>query len=138
MHIFQKYRYWVYLFQIRLTCKPLPSQLLIKIQSILQDLKILVASDIYMLSSRYQYHVDLKLQQIIMKPDIPFGGVCVLLFGYPAQLPPVLGYSLWDPQKMDVDEQSKSLRGFFYSFFIPDCNYRFNRDALDPVIYTFF
>ena len=42
--------------------------------------------------------MDLRLLQIMMKPDITFGGVCVFLIGDTNDLPPVIRYSFWDPK----------------------------------------
>ena len=77
------------------TCRSLPYQLLMKIQSILKYLEFLGTDEFSMLRPRDLYHVDLRLWKIVMKSDIPFGGFCVLLVGYPAQIPPVIGYSLY-------------------------------------------
>ena len=64
-----------------------------KIQSRSQYLKFVVTNEFYMIRIRELYNMDLILMQITMKPYLPFIGACVLLFGEPAQLPPLIGYS---------------------------------------------
>ena len=74
-----------------------------------------------------------------MKPDMTFGGVCILLVGYLDQLPPVLGYSLWGTNILsDADSQGKLLLGLFASFFRLDYNYRINLEDPDTVFLQFF
>ena len=56
----------------------------------------------------------LIVRKIMMKPGFSFEGVYVLLVDNPSQIPPVLGYSLWDPKQIsDADAQGKSLWGLF-------------------------
>ena len=62
------------------TYSPLLYQLLLTMQYILKDLKFLVTNKFSMLRARSLFHMELRLQKIIMKPDISFGGVCVLLW----------------------------------------------------------
>ena len=55
---------------------------------------------------------------------MPFGGVCVLLFGEPYQIPQVLGYSLRDPKSLPhANAQGKYLGGLFELVFRIDYNY---------------
>ena len=79
-------------------------------RSRLEYLKFLVTDEFYMIRERNLYHMDLRLWQIIMKPDMPFGDVRVLLLGGTDNLPPVIGFSLWHPKiPPDADAQGKSL-----------------------------
>ena len=63
---------------------------------------------------------NLIFLQMMMKWDIPFGVVCVLLVVRASQLSPVLVYSIFDPKTYsDADTQGKCLWGFYYS--VLDC-----------------
>ena len=50
----------------------------------------------------------------MMKPDMNFGGVFVIIMGDPAHPPPELGYFPYEPKiPSDVKRQRKFLWGFF-------------------------
>ena len=75
---------------------PMSYGLLMKMKYILQYFKILVTDRFYILRERDLYYMGLIMRKIMMKPDLSFGGVCVILVGNTSQIPPVLGFSLWD------------------------------------------
>ena len=81
--------------------------------------------------------MDLRLREITMKPDMPFGSVRVILVGGHAQLPPVYSYSLWDPKILsDADIKGKYLWFFFVSYFRLDYKYQFNCGYPDAYFFT--
>ena len=96
------------------TYRPMSSELLMKIKSILRYFKILVTDRFYILRERDLCHMGLVVRKIMMKQDFSFGGMCVLLVDNPSHIPPVLGCSLWDPKHLsDAYAQGKSLWGLF-------------------------
>ena len=58
--------------------------------------KLVIIDEYSMLGQSSLYYIDRRLRQIMVTPDIPFGGIVVVLTGDPAQLPPVLANCLWD------------------------------------------
>ena len=57
-------------------------------------LKLVVIDEYTMMSQQQLHQVDLRLREI-MVDEKKFGGCVVVMFGDPAQLPPVMANSLW-------------------------------------------
>ena len=64
-----------------------------------RNLKLLEIDEVSMVKSDLFYQLDLRLQEIMEKPGVPFGGVSILLFGDMLQLRPVLGRYIFEPPK---------------------------------------
>ena len=75
---------------------PLSPNSLKKAQERLKHLKLIFIDEYSMLSANQLCYVDRRLRQILCKPNVPFGGVAVVLSGDPGQLPPVAADPLWD------------------------------------------
>ena len=56
----------------------------------LKELKLLVIDEVSMVNNRMLYQIDLRLQEVKERPNIPFGGVCLMCFGDVMQLKPVM------------------------------------------------
>ena len=65
-------------------------------RAILKYLKLVIIDEISMVKADMLYQLDLRLQEIAEKMDIPFGGIGVLVFGDLMQLPPVQGRYVFD------------------------------------------
>ena len=65
-------------------------------RAILKYLKLVIVDEISMVKADMLYQLDLRLQEITEKMDIPFGGIGVLVFGDLMQLPPVQGRYVFD------------------------------------------
>ena len=57
----------------------------------LKNLKIVIIDEISMVKADMLYQLDIKLQEIMEKPGVPFGGVLIMAFGDIFQLKPVCG-----------------------------------------------
>ena len=96
------------------TYRPISSEILTKMKSILRYFKFVVTDWFYILRERYLCLMGLIVRKFMMKLYFSFGGVCVLLFENLSHITPVLGCSLWDPKHLsDADAQGKSLWGLF-------------------------
>ena len=68
----------------------------------LKNLKIVIIDEISMVKADMFYMLDLRLQEITQKINIPFGGVALFCFGDMMQLKPVLGrYTFERPANSD-------------------------------------
>ena len=83
------------------------------------------------------YHVDLILQQIMIKPYIPFGGVCVILIRYISQIPPVLGYLPLYPFFDLMWTHKANICGVLNSVFRLKYNHQLNRENPDTFFNSF-
>ena len=57
-------------------------------------LKLVVVDEYTMMSQQQLHQVDLRLREIVID-ERKFEGSAVVMFGNPAQLPPVMANSLW-------------------------------------------
>ena len=90
------------------TYRPMSSEILMKMKSILRYFKFVVTDEFYILRERDLCHMGLIVRKIMMKPGFYFGGVYVILVRDPSQLPPVRGNSLLDPDIFsDAETQVK-------------------------------
>ena len=72
-------------------------------------LRLVILDEFSMLKQKELYYLDQRLRQIMGK-NIPFGGVAVILFGDPGQLPAIGGTCLWYPNpKYDDDKAGQIL-----------------------------
>ena len=62
----------------------------------LQNLKMIIIDEISMVKADMLYQLDLKLQEIKDKVDVPFGGIAIFCFGDLLQLQPVAGKFIFD------------------------------------------
>ena len=68
----------------------------------------MVTDNFSMINVKDLYHMDIRFQKMMMKLDLHFGGVYVILVRDPSQLPPVRGNSLLDPDIFsDAETQVK-------------------------------
>ena len=74
--------------------KDLTGESLNALQRNYKDIQVVVIDEYSFLSLTMLYWINRRLQQAKVN-DLPFGGLCVLLTGDPAQLPPVGGNCLW-------------------------------------------
>ena len=65
-------------------------------RAILKYLKLVIIDEISMVKADMLYQLDLRLQEIAEKIDVPFGGIGILVFGDLMQLPPVQGRYVFD------------------------------------------
>jgi len=87
---------------------PLSSQTLQKFQLRFRGkCKLIIIDEYSMCGQASLHHIDMRLRQIMGTPDIPFGGIVVVLTGDPAQLPPVLANCLWDERAKEGSEDSQ-------------------------------
>jgi hypothetical protein len=71
--------------------KPLKTNDIVLIQTKFMNVKILVIDEVSMMDYKLFFKVDQRLRQIMDKPDLPFGGISIILLGDFYQLPPVQG-----------------------------------------------
>jgi hypothetical protein len=64
-----------------------------------------VVDDYSMVSSKQMYWISERLQEAAVNVDNAFGGVCIVLFGDPAQFAPVAGSALWRSHLNDANTQ---------------------------------
>ena len=57
-------------------------------RSILKNLKVLIIDEFSMVKSDMLYQLDLRLKEITERPNVPFGGISIFLFGDLLQLRP--------------------------------------------------
>ena len=62
-----------------------------KKRSELRNLKIVIVDEVSMVKADMLYQLCLRLQEIKERPQVPFGGVCLMCFGDIMQLRPVMG-----------------------------------------------
>ena len=62
----------------------------------LGSLRLVIIDEYSMLSADMLYQINLRLQEITMRPDDLFGGVSVILLGNMLQLPPVNGRQIFE------------------------------------------
>ena len=62
----------------------------------LKNLKMLIIDEISMVKADMLYQLDLTLQEIKEKVDVPFGGVAIFCFRDLLQLQPVCGKFIFD------------------------------------------
>ena len=72
----------------------LSSNRLAEEQKRLEKLKVIFLDEYSMLRRKELYYISERLKQI-KNNDLLFGGLCIVLVGDPAQLPPVQADSLW-------------------------------------------
>ena len=68
-------------------------------RNILKNLKMVIIDEVSMVKADMLYQLDLRLQEIMQKVGVAFGGVSVFCFGDILQLKPVCGkYNFDRPQ----------------------------------------
>ena len=107
-------------------------------QTRLQKLKIIFLDEYSMSRRKELYYISERLKQII-NDDLLFGGMCVVVGGDPAQLPPIQTYSLWAkglPGTKLEDINRNTIYGQFSDVVILKENNRL--DATDPESRDFY
>ncbi len=64
-------------------------------RAMFQKLRFLIIDEVSMVKADQLYQLDLRLREITMRPNDPFGGVALFFFGDIMQLKPVLGKYIW-------------------------------------------
>ncbi len=78
-------------------------------------LKIVVVDEVSMLSTQFLILLDSRLRAIY-KPDVPFGGISILLIGDFVQLPVTSGRDLWSVMYGNVTGNDATARNLFQMF----------------------
>ena len=107
-------------------------------QTRLRELKIIFLDEYSMLRRKELYYISERLKQI-KNNDLLFGGLCVVLVGDPAQLPPVQADSLWVkrlPSTKIEDVHGNTIYNQFSDVVILKENNRL--DATDPESTDFY
>ena len=99
-----------------------------KYQTRLKYLKLLIIDEFSMLGQKELFFVSERLKQIKSNTDI-FGGVCVILIGDPAQLPPVQGNALWIDNTTSRNQATKNGSLLYTSF--DECLFLKENNRLD-------
>ena len=99
-----------------------------KYQTRLKNLKLLIIDEFSMLGQKELFFVSERLKQIKTSTDI-FGGVCVILIGDPAQLPPVQGNALWIDNTTSKNQETKNGSLLYTSF--DECLFLKENNRLD-------
>ena len=60
-------------------------------RTLLSNLSVVIIDEYSMMKADLMYQLDLRLREVKHKPELPFGGCSVFLFGDTLQLSPVLG-----------------------------------------------
>ena len=66
-----------------------------KLATVMCRVIFVIVDEFSMVKSNQVYFLDARLQEIKHRPDVLFGGVCVLFFGDPLQLKPIGGGFPW-------------------------------------------
>ena len=67
----------------------------------MRNLKFVIIDEVSMMKADMLYQIDLRLQEVMGRPRVPFGGVCLMCFGDMLQLRPVLGNYIFQRPKED-------------------------------------
>ena len=95
----------------------LRSKVLKDFQNMFKGLKLVIIDEFSMLCQYNLYHIDMRLREICAC-NLPFGGVTVVLFGDPGQIPPVQTSPLWNELFMEGKRGENDQFGFkSYSLF---------------------
>ncbi len=78
-------------------------------------LKNFVVDEVSMLSTQFLVLLDSRLRAIY-KPDVPFGGISILLIGDFVQLPVTSGRDLWSVMYGNVTDNDATARNLFNCF----------------------
>ena len=60
---------------------------------------MIIIDEYSMMGQASLHYANMRLRQIMVTPDIPFGGSVMVLIDDPAQLPPVKANCLWDDER---------------------------------------
>ena len=88
----------------------LGSATLKRLQEHFDGLKLVIIDEFSMISQYHMYHIDMRLREICAC-NKPFGGMTVVLFGDPGQIPPVGASPLWNDKFKAGDRGENDLRG---------------------------
>ena len=67
----------------------------------LRNLVFVIIDEVSMMKADMLYQLCLRLQEVMGRPGVPFGGVCLMCFGDMLQLRPVLGNYIFQRPKED-------------------------------------
>ena len=68
-------------------------------RTLFRNLKIIIIDEVSMVKADMLYQLDLKLQELKERVNVPFGGVSILAFGDILQLRPVMGSYIFEKPK---------------------------------------
>ena len=88
--------------------KQLEGDRLIELQKRFKVCKLLIIDEISTVGCKIFGWVDKRLRQAMSQPDLPFGGLSIILVGDFLQLPPVIDRPLW---KTDLPISSEHIEG---------------------------
>ena len=74
-------------------------------RSQMRNLKLIVIDEVSMMKCEQLYQLDLRMQEVMERPRVPFGGVCLMCFGDLLQLQPVLGRYVFERPKYEQSYQ---------------------------------
>ena len=73
-----------------------------ELQDQMRGVKILFIDEFSLLGCRTLSHISNRLKQIFARPDLPFGGIHVMLCGDTKQIPPIKDTPLWNEDYRNV------------------------------------
>ena len=85
-------------------------------RSIFKNLRFLIIDEVSMVKADQLYQLDLRLRELMMKPDKDFGGVSIFLFGDIMQLKPVQGKPIWTKPRSAEYHQMFDFDGHWQKF----------------------
>ena len=94
--------------------KKLSGERLKRLQEKFRNVRLIVIDEYSMLRAKELHYIDQYLRQIAGN-DLLFGGFAIVLVGDPAQIPAVLGWTLWD--KRGGAQEDKLGQAIYEAFF---------------------
>ena len=87
-------------------------------REVLQNVKLVIIDESSMVKSDMLYQIDQRLKEIMIRPDVVFGNVSVILLGNLLQLPPVKGKQIFEEPASDQWKFGHQLNSL-WEMFIP-------------------
>jgi hypothetical protein len=107
------------------------------LQNKYKNLELVIMDEFTMISQKILHYVDRRLRQITTV-NKPFGGLVLVLFGDPGQLPPVGSNSLWINISTNEDLLGYLLYSQFDDVIILEENNRLDKNDDDAVLFDNF
>ena len=99
-----------------------------------KNLEIIIIDEVSMVKADMLYQLDLKLQEVKERSNVPFGGVAIFCFGDLLQLKPVMGKFIFDRPKLPNYHTTYSLESRWEMFQV--LNLEFNHRQGDDKDYA--